>query len=202
MSTAEHILEALDGLPVWGKWISTIFIAMLPIIELRGALPASRAVFGIPIFLAYTLSVIGNMIPIPMLLVFFPRIEKWLRKFKAFDLFFNWLFKRTRRKGENKIKLWGEMGLILFVAIPLPVTGAWTGSLLAFILDLNRKKSFLAIFLGVLIAGAIMLVWTEVNWIMSVIIIVLLIIVLIMLERIEERLIAKRENDSIDKTSR
>jgi len=195
MSLAEQILKSLDSLPIWGKWLSTICISMLPIIELRGALPASRAVFGLPLLLAYVLSVIGNMIPIPFLLAFFPRIEKWLRRFKAFERFFNWLFERTRRKGENKIKLWGEMGLILFVAIPLPVTGAWTGSLLAYLLDLKKGKSLLAIFIGVLIAGAIMLVWTEVNWIVGIAIIVLLVVILIMMERLEERLIEKRRSD-------
>jgi uncharacterized membrane protein len=196
MGIAEEILTTLGDLPWWGKWLSTVGIAMLPIVELRGALPAAVKVFGMSWGLSFLLSIFGNLFPIPFLLRFFPAVEKFLRRWKPFELFFEWLFKRTRRKGERKVKLWGEMGLILFVAIPLPVTGAWTGTLVSYLLDLNKFKSFMAITLGVLIAGLIVTVITYSSIWWGILIITVLIMILVVLERLEERLLEKKENTS------
>jgi uncharacterized membrane protein len=196
MNIAEEILTTLGEIPWWGKWLSTIAIAMLPIVELRGALPAAVKVFGLSWGLSFVLSIIGNLIPVPFLLRFFPAVEKFLRRWKPFELFFNWLFKRTRKKGEKKVKLWGEMGLILFVAIPLPVTGAWTGTLVSYLLDLNRFKSFIAITIGVLIAGLIVTVITYSSIWWGILIIAVLILILVIMERVEERLLLGKENTS------
>ena len=197
MSTITDALrEALQGLglPWWGEWLSVIFVAMLPIIELRGALPIALGL-NIDWGAAILLSIIGNMIPIPFLMLFFGRVEKFLRRWKIFEIFFDRLFRSTRRKGERKIQAWGDIGLILFVAIPLPVTGAWTGTLVAYLLKLEKKKAFLSIFVGVVIAGFIMTVVSLVHWIWGIVIISLLAIILFGIWKIEEIVMKKNTFD-------
>ena len=90
--------------------------------------------------------------------IFFRRIEIWLRRYESFERLLDWLFARTRRKAGEKIQKYETIGLILFVGVPLPVTGAWTGSLIAYVFDLDIKRSFYAIFAGVVIAGIAILV--------------------------------------------
>lgn len=188
---AELITEALKGLPLWGKFIATVLIAMLPIIELRGALPAAHAAWGFNLTWgqAYFLSVLGNLIPVPILLRFFPAVEKWLRRWKPFGLFFDWLFKRTHRKGWRKVKLYGNLGLIFFVAIPLPVTGAWTGTVVSYLFNMNKYTSFIAISMGVLIAGLIMIAVSYNGWLIGTLIILGLVMILIIMGQVEKRLV-------------
>ncbi|HQB61681.1 MAG TPA: small multi-drug export protein, partial [Spirochaetota bacterium] len=102
---------------------------------------------------------IGNMIPIFFVLFLFKYVEKFLRRFKVFDVFFDKLFARTIAKSKS-VEEFQELGLAFFVAIPLPVTGAWTGSLIAYLLKLSYLKSIFFIFLGVVCAGAIVSVIT------------------------------------------
>ncbi len=137
------------------SWLWVIFIAALPIIELRGALPAAIFAYGMSWYEAFTLSIIGNLIPVPFILWLLPVFEKYLRKISLMNRFFNWLFARTRRKAENTINAWGLIGLAIFVAIPLPVTGAWTGSLAAYLFGFKKLPALLSIIAGVLIAGTI-----------------------------------------------
>lgn len=191
MSIAEPIMEGLTGLPWWGKWISTVFIAMLPIVELRGALPAAINIFDLPWGLAIILSILGNMLPIPFLMLFFGRVEKFLRRWRLFDRFFNGLFKRTRIKGERKVQVWGDIGLIFFVAVPFPVTGAWTGTLAAYLLNLDRFRSFLSIFVGVVIAGFIMTLVSYVHWIWAIPIMGGLFVLLILIWKIEDLILSR-----------
>jgi len=131
-----------------------LLIATLPIVELRGAIPVAMHVFDMPIPKSYILCVIGNMIPVPFILLLLGPAAALLRKIKLFDRFFEWLFARTRRRIET-IKKYEELGLIMFVAIPLPVTGAWTGSLAAFLFGLRFWPSFFCALAGVCIAGVI-----------------------------------------------
>jgi len=131
-----------------------IIIATLPIVELRGAIPVAMHFFGMSIPRSYILCVIGNMIPVPFILLLLGPVSRILRKIKIFDRFFEWLFTRTRRRSET-IKKYEELGLIMFVAIPLPVTGAWTGSLAAFLFGLRFWPSFFCALAGVCIAGVI-----------------------------------------------
>ncbi|MGA1872732.1 MAG: COG2426 family protein [Thermoplasmatota archaeon] len=193
MSTiADTLGEAIKslGLPWWGNWISVVLVAMLPIIELRGALPIAIGLdlqWGV----AMVLSLIGNLIPVPILMVFFGRVEKFLRRWRFFRVFFDRLFESTRRKGERKVQVWGEIGLILFVAVPFPVTGAWTGTLAAYLLKLNKKRAFLSIFVGVVIAGFIMTIVSYVHWIWGVVIIVGLAFLLVLIWKIEDWLILR-----------
>ena len=134
--------------------LTVIAIATLPIVELRGAIPVAMHVFDMPIVKSYILCVVGNMIPIPFILLLLGPVSIFLRKIKIFDKFFEWLFARTRRRSAA-IKKYEELGLIMFVAIPLPVTGAWTGSLAAFLFGLRFWPSFFCALAGVCIAGIV-----------------------------------------------
>lgn len=140
--------------------VVVVFLGMLPIVELRGALPVALLQYNYSIPKAYLLSVLGNMIPIPFLLRFFPDVERYLRRYPFWERFFNKLFSRTRRKAAGKIERYEKLGVMVFVAIPLPVTGAWTGALVAYLFGINFSSALLYIFLGVLIAGVIVLVIT------------------------------------------
>ena len=141
--------------------VATVLLAMLPIAELRGALPAAIVVYDLPVWKAILLSIIGNMLPVYFLLIGFERVSQWLRvRFVFFDVLFNKLFDKTRQKLESKVDKYGVWALALFVAIPLPVTGAWTGTLAAFVFGLSKKKSFFAIFVGLLMAATIVTVLT------------------------------------------
>ena len=135
---------------------ATVILATLPILELRGALPVALLwPQPLPLWQAYPLAVFGNMIPIPFIIWFLEPATKFVRRWKVGDRFVEWLFARTRRKGKNiqKYEMWG---LVMFVAIPLPVTGAWTGSMAGHLFGLKPQRTLLACFLGVCIAGVIM----------------------------------------------
>lgn len=138
--------------------IKVFLLAMTPIGELRAAIPVAVAIYKLNWVLAYFVAVIGNLVPVILLLLFLKPISKWLSKrSKIFQRFFDWLFKKTRKRGEAKIKKYGYFALMLFVAVPLPITGGWTGSLMAFLFNAPFKKAFPAIAAGVLIAGLIVL---------------------------------------------
>jgi uncharacterized membrane protein len=109
---------------------------------------------------AFPIAVIGNILPIPFILLFFKYIEKFLRNFKFWTNIMDKLFKKTRARADSKIRRYEHLGLLLFVAIPLPFTGAWTGALIAYLFDLKFSKSLLIIFIGILIAAIIMIVIT------------------------------------------
>ncbi len=130
-----------------------VIISMLPVIELRGAIPVGIFGFGFTWQKAALLSVFGNMLPIPLVLLFWESIVLLLRRTKRGARFVDWLYYRT--KGRSKvIEKYEEIGLMLFVGIPLPGTGAWTGAFAANIIGLRFWKSLLFIFLGVLLAAA------------------------------------------------
>ena len=136
--------------------VKTLLLAMTPLGEIRIALPIALLSYKMNIILAYTLSVIGNMIPVFLLLIFWKYFVELLMKYsKTFNRFFNWLFKRTQKKFIGKYEKWGKIALILFVAIPLPITGAWTGSVAAWLFNFKYWESILLIFLGVCISGVI-----------------------------------------------
>lgn len=136
------------------RYLATILIAMIPLAELRGAIPVAYFSFHFPIWKAFIFAVIGNMIPIPFILLFLGPASEWLaRHSKIMDRFFNWLFDRTRRKLEKKYEVYADIALAVFVAIPLPLTGAWSGAVAAFIFDIPFKRALFWIFIGVLGAG-------------------------------------------------
>ena len=134
----------------------SFFISILPVVELRGALPYALA-HGINIVLAVPLCIIGNMLPIPFILLFVRRIFNWLKKRKRIKPIVQKMEDKAFRKSENVIK-YSVWGLVLFVALPLPGTGAWTGALIAALLDMRIKYALPAIVLGVCIASVIVLI--------------------------------------------
>ncbi len=135
----------------------TIFlISLLPVLELRGGLIAA-VLLGVPLWKAFIVCFIGNMLPVPFIILFIKKIFEFLRRFSVFDKFISKLEAKTE-KNKDKVLRYKQWGLLVFVAIPLPGTGAWTGALFAALLDIDLKKSFPIIALGVLIAGVIVAV--------------------------------------------
>ena len=174
------ILDFLKSLP---KEVYVFLISLLPFIELRGAIPVGAAL-GLPFYLNFILSVVGNMLPVPFILLFIPKILDLLSQFKFFRPITDWLRRTADKHSKRVLKSEiqdGELnepelpeakdasrirvalmtpaifaGLWLFVALPIPGTGAWSGSLVAALFSLSRKHSFIAILIGVIICGLIM----------------------------------------------
>ncbi len=134
--------------------IITLVLAALPVSELRGAIPYAIAAGGMSWQEAYIIAVIGNFIPVIPILILLESVSNYLMRYRIFNRFFTWLFERTRRKG-RLIERFEAIGLILFVAIPLPITGAWTGCIAAFIFKVPLKYAIPAILMGIMIAGTI-----------------------------------------------
>lgn len=141
------------------NYIITFLISMVPLVELRGAVPYAITT-GIPMWQALVIAVIGNMLPVPIIFFFARRVLEWGADKPVVGGFFTWCLKKGHSGGAKLEKTAGERGvflaLLLFVGIPLPGTGAWTGTLAASILDWKFKSSVVAVMLGVLLAGIIM----------------------------------------------
>jgi len=137
-----------------GDTLKILFVAALPIAELRLAIPWAIEILETPWYYAFLIAVIGNILPVPFILLFLEAATRLLSKVAVFERFLNWLFERTRRRGKI-IHKYKRIGLVLFVAIPLPVTGAWTGALAAVLFGIKFKHAFISIFIGVIIAGII-----------------------------------------------
>lgn len=135
--------------------IITILVAASPISELRGAIPLAVKVFNFSFYKTIPLVLLGNFLPVPVILYFLSPAEKFFRRFKFLSRFFDWLYKRTRHKFEGKYLKWGEIALLFFVAIPLPITGAWTASLASYLFGIPKKQSMIFIFLGIIVASII-----------------------------------------------
>ena len=133
--------------------LMTFLVAMVPVIELRGGIPAGIAA-GLPPALACMAAVAGNLVPAPFIIVLGRRVANWLRGTRFFGPKIAWLERRAHLKG-RLVRKYRLLGLVILVGIPLPGTGAWTGALVACVMDLRLKSALPAIFSGVLIAGAI-----------------------------------------------
>lgn len=145
-----------------GQFVFTMLVSMIPIIELRGGLPFGVAL-GLPYYLAFPAAVIGNIIPAPFIIVYIRRIFNMMRRhMPRLNGLVDKMEKKAHLKGQ-KVTKYKYLGLWLFVAIPLPGTGAWTGSLAAAFLDTRLKKALPAVILGVITAGCIMLALTHVG---------------------------------------
>lgn len=149
----DSILNTLFNLG-FSKELMVIAVSTSPIVELRGAIPLAINKFGFSWRYALPMAIAGNLIPVPFLLLFFGTISKRLSKIGIFKRWFNWLEERTRRRGKT-VERYKRIGLALFVAIPFPVSGAWTGSFAATIFGIKFKHALLSIFIGICIAGAI-----------------------------------------------
>lgn len=139
-----------------GREWCVFFCSMIPIIELRGAIPMGAA-FSLPWWQTYLISVVGNMLPVPFILLFIKKIIRWMSnsKVKFFNKTAGFLMRKVE-KNRERIEKYSFFGVCLFVAIPLPATGAWTGSLVAAMIDMKFWKAVLSAFIGVLTAGVIM----------------------------------------------
>ena len=140
------------------KYLITFFVSMVPLIELRGAVPYGVG-FGLPLSHVYIISVIGNMIPVPFIYLFARKILEWGKDKKYIGNFFTFCLEKGEKGGKKLQEKAGRglfVALLLFVGIPLPGTGAWTGTLAASLLDMDFKSSILACMGGVLLAGIIM----------------------------------------------
>ena len=158
-SLVNSIINLFGGLASmkFGKELIVFIISLLPILELRGGLLAA-SLLRVPAINAYVVSIIGNILPVPFILMFLSKILDWMgnSKIKWMNKLANWLHKKAN-KHKSQIEKYGYLGLILFVGIPLPGTGAWTGCLVATILGLDKKKAFLSTLVGILLASIIMM---------------------------------------------
>ena len=134
----------------------TFLIAMTPIGELRASIPIALQMYHLPVWSAFLFSVLGNVVPAIFLLWGLEPASKYLsHRFYKFNRFFVWLLERNRKNHQKKFEHWKELALVILVAIPLPFTGAWTGSICAFIFRIPFKIALPLIFAGILIAGII-----------------------------------------------
>lgn len=141
------------------KYIQLFLISMVPIVELRGAIPYSQFL-GLPLVQSYIICIIGNMLPVPFIYLFARKILEWGKDKKVIGKFFTWCLEKGEKGGKKLTEKAGRgtfVALLLFVGIPLPGTGAWTGTLAASILDMDFKQTIAACMLGVLLAGCIMM---------------------------------------------
>lgn len=140
------------------NYVIVFLISMVPLIELRGAIPYS-SVIGLPLLQSYLVAIVGNMLPVPFIYLFARKVLEWGADKPVIGGFFTWCLKKGKRGGEKLQAKAGQglfIALLLFVGIPLPGTGAWTGTLAASLLDIDFKSSILAVMAGVLLAGVIM----------------------------------------------
>ena len=142
-----------------GEFIFTFLVSMIPIVELRGGIPFG-VTLGLPVWAAYVAAIIGNILPVPFILVYIRRIFQWMRRrLPRLNRLVDKLERKAHLKGRRVTK-YKYLGLMLFVAIPLPGTGAWTGALAAAFLDMPLRKAIPSIFAGILIAGIVISILT------------------------------------------
>ncbi len=145
-----------------------IIISALPITELRGALPVGIRLFHLPWYQALYLAIIGNMLPVPFLLLFFESLAKGISRTDVGKRLVNMLFKRIRRHTAI-VEKYESIGLIVLVAIPVPGTGAWTAAMIAFLLGLRLRRALLSIAVGVLVSGTIVTALSLIGWVGAII---------------------------------
>ncbi len=149
----------MASLPLFIKYVIVFIVSMVPIIELRGAIPIAEAL-GLDIWIYYPLAIVGNLLPVPVIYLFARKVLEWGKDKKYTKKFFTWCIEKGEKGGKKLRESAGNNGifiaLLLFVGIPIPGTGAWTGTLAASFLNLDFKTSILAATLGVILAGIIM----------------------------------------------
>jgi len=147
------IVNYIQNLP---PQLATFLLAMLPLTELRASIPIAIGVFHLPVWQAFLWSILGDIIPAIFIVWFLQPIALWLsERSKVFKKLFDWWFNRVIKNFEKKHEKYGAWALMIFVAIPLPITGAWTGAVASFLFKIPRKKAILFITLGVILAGII-----------------------------------------------
>jgi uncharacterized membrane protein len=146
-------------LEILPEWFRIFFFSMIPWLESRYVIPFAINI-GWDWWKAFPIAVAGNILPIPIILLFFKKVEKWLRRYRFWSKLMDWLFSRTRDRANEVIRRYEYLGLLVFVALPFPFTGAWTGALIAYLFNLKFGKSLITIFFGVISASGIMTIVT------------------------------------------
>lgn len=150
---SKFMLSLLTTLPAW---FSTLLIAAMPVLEIRGALPIALEVFHLPFWQAYALGVAGNMLSAIILVFVLKAVAEFVSRHSSYGArFFHWWFFHTRAKFQKSYDLYGALALFLFVAVPLPVTGVWTASVATVLFGIRPKAALPAMFLGVCTSGLI-----------------------------------------------
>jgi len=146
-------IELFGNLP---PELSVFLISLIPIAELRASIPVALGVYNMPVWKAIALSVAGDIFVAFLIIYFLDIVYNFLKgRFGPVDRFFFWLFKRSRKKFFNKYEIWGSIALVIFVAIPLPATGAWTGSIASWLFGITKARSLIYVSLGVIISAVI-----------------------------------------------
>ncbi len=136
--------------------IMTILIAASPVFELRGSIPLAITIYKFSLVKSYLLSIFGNFLPVIPLLLFWKYLSQWLAsKNDKINRLLTWLFLKTRTRHSHHFELWKDLALLIFVAIPIPLTGAWSGTLAAFVFNIPIKQAAIMIGLGIMVAGLI-----------------------------------------------
>jgi len=146
--------------PTAEQIIIVLAFSVAPISELRVAIPVAISQFHFDPLFAYGISVVGNLIPVVLILTFLGPIVQIFSRVRFFKRIIDWVFSYTRRRHTQKVERWGKLALLIIVAIPLPLTGAWSGSLVAFLFGISFREAFPLITLGVMIAGLIVTLFT------------------------------------------
>jgi len=144
-------VDALRGLP---PELSVFIVSALPIFEIRGGVIVGLTLFDMPVARVMLFGFLGNIASVTPILLFLEPLTRWLHGNRLADRFFHWLFTRAERKAAQ-VNRWGPLGLVLFTAIPLPVSGAWTATLIAILLGVHRGRAIASIYAGVVIAGIV-----------------------------------------------
>lgn len=152
------ILATFGGVTsiAYGKELLVFIISLFPILELRGGLIAA-SLLGLNPVVSYVICIIGNLLPVPFILLLINKVLNWMRNSKHFKCIASWLDRKVE-KHKGQIEKFGYFGIVLFVGIPLPGTGAWTGTLIASVLEMDKKKTFLAVIVGLIMASIIMMI--------------------------------------------
>jgi len=158
----ERLVSYLESRNI-SKELIVLTISMLPIVELRGAIPVGIVTFKLSWWSAYGWAVLGNLIPVVPMLLFLTALSRTVGRAKGFSKFFAYLFERTKRRSRI-VEQYESLGLMVFVAIPLPLTGAWSGCIAAFLFGISFKAALLAISFGVLIAGVVVTLLSLLGW--------------------------------------
>ncbi|MFN2555755.1 MAG: COG2426 family protein [Nitriliruptorales bacterium] len=149
-----QLLELIPVLRDLPPEVTVALIATLPVFELRGAVPVGMLVFGLGAVETFAAAVVGNMLPIPLLVWFLDPAQRWLSEHsRMFRRFFAWLFARTRAKHGPAYERFRDLALVLFVGVPLPGTGGWAGAAAAFVFGVDKLRAVLLILAGVMLAG-------------------------------------------------
>lgn len=176
----------MASLPIVVKYLIVFIVSMVPIVELRGAIPIAEGL-GLNLLLYYPIAILGNILPVPIIYWFARKVLEWGKDKKFIGKFFTWCLTKGEKGGEKLKQSAGNNGifwaLLIFVGIPLPGTGAWTGTLAASFLKLDFKTSITAVSLGVVLAGIIMSLGSKIvsifGWLGVLIIITILLLIII-----------------------